>query len=77
MAELQSRYQIKKLRSDRGGEYTSREFQSFCEDLGLERQLAVTYSPQKNGVAKSKDMTIVDMAKSMCTIRNYLSLFGE
>ncbi|CAL9011654.1 unnamed protein product [Prunus brigantina] len=30
--ELQSGYKLKRLRSDRGGEYTSVEFDSFCED---------------------------------------------
>ncbi|CAL9015086.1 unnamed protein product, partial [Prunus brigantina] len=37
--ELQSGYKLKKLRSDRGGEYTSNEFTKFCEEMGMERQL--------------------------------------
>ncbi|KAI5319434.1 hypothetical protein L3X38_039142 [Prunus dulcis] len=45
MVELQSGYQIKKLRSDSGGEYTSLEFSKFCEEMGLERQLTIAYSP--------------------------------
>ncbi|CAL2253987.1 unnamed protein product [Prunus armeniaca] len=49
--ELQSGYKLKKLRSDRGGEYTSVEFDSFCEDVGIERQLTTPYTPQQNGVA--------------------------
>ncbi|CAL8115927.1 unnamed protein product [Prunus armeniaca] len=65
MVELQSGFQIKKLRSDRGGEYTSTEFRKFCEDLGLERQLTVAYSPQQNGVAERKNRTIVEMARTM------------
>ncbi|KAI5350061.1 hypothetical protein L3X38_002952 [Prunus dulcis] len=44
MVELQSGYQIKKLRSDRGGEYTSLELSKFCEEMGLERQLTMAYS---------------------------------
>ena len=43
--ELQSGYKIKKLRSDRGGEYTSTDFQEFCADMGMERQLTVAYTP--------------------------------
>ncbi|KAI5328241.1 hypothetical protein L3X38_027638 [Prunus dulcis] len=58
-------YQIKKLRSDRGGEYTSLEFSKFCEELGLERQLTVAYSPQQNGVAERKNRTVVEMARTM------------
>ena len=63
--ELQSGYKLKKLRSDRGGEYTSMEFNKFCEEMGMERQLTVAYSPQQNGVAERKNRTIVEMAKCM------------
>ncbi|KAM1331831.1 hypothetical protein ACFX2I_044275 [Malus domestica] len=70
MVELQSGYQIKRLRSDRGGEYTSHEFNAFCEDVGLEKQLIVAYSPQQNGIAKMKNRTIVEMAKSMMHGKN-------
>ncbi|RZB60293.1 Ycf3-interacting protein 1, chloroplastic [Glycine soja] len=45
LAENQSGKWIKVLRSDRGKEYTSREFERFCEDEGIERQLTVAYSP--------------------------------
>ncbi|CAL2255491.1 unnamed protein product [Prunus armeniaca] len=65
MVEVQSGYKIKKLRSGRGGEYTSIEFLQFCEEIGLERQLTVAYSPQKNGVAERKNRTTVEMSKTM------------
>lgn len=67
MAEVQSGYQIQRLRSDRGEEYTSLEFQRFCDDLGLERQLTAVYSLQQNGVAERKNMPIVAMAKKHVT----------
>ncbi|CAL8168827.1 unnamed protein product [Prunus armeniaca] len=63
--ELQSGYKLKKLRSDRGGEYTLVEFDSFCEDVGIERQLTTPYTPQQNGVAERKNRTIVEMAKCL------------
>ncbi|CAL2258981.1 unnamed protein product [Prunus armeniaca] len=37
--ELQSGYKLRKLRSDRGGEYTSIEFNKFCEEMGMERTI--------------------------------------
>jgi transposase InsO family protein len=39
------------LRSDNGGEYTSKEFISFCIEAGIKRELIVPYNPQQNGVA--------------------------
>ncbi|BBH08996.1 transposable element gene [Prunus dulcis] len=65
MSELQSGFKIKSLRSDRGGELLSGEFNSFCEESGIQRQLTVAYSPQQNGVAERKNRTVVEMAKSM------------
>ncbi|CAL8991390.1 unnamed protein product [Prunus brigantina] len=65
MTELQSGYKIKGLRSDRGGEFLSGEFNKFCEESGIQRQLTMTYSPQQNGVVERKNRTVVEMAKSM------------
>ncbi|KAM1783076.1 hypothetical protein ACFX15_040556 [Malus domestica] len=45
MVEFQIGYQIKRLRSDMEGEYTSQAFNVLCEDVGLEKQLNVAYSP--------------------------------
>nr|KYP60991.1 Retrovirus-related Pol polyprotein from transposon TNT 1-94 [Cajanus cajan] len=63
--EKQSEKQIKVRRSDRGNEYTSREFDKFCEDEGIERQLTVAYTPQQNGVSERKNRTVMEMARSM------------
>ncbi|KAH9745480.1 hypothetical protein KPL70_004087 [Citrus sinensis] len=63
--EKKSGYQIKAMRSDRDGEFTSKEFLEFCEANGIRRPLTVPRSPQQNGVAERKNRTILDMAKSM------------
>ena len=65
MVELQSGYSLKRLRTDRGGEFTSNEFNEFCSSLGMERQLTVAYTPQQNGVAERKNRTVVEMARCM------------
>ncbi|KAI5312051.1 hypothetical protein L3X38_041224 [Prunus dulcis] len=65
--ELHSGFNLKKLRSDRGGEYTSHEFLEYCSDLGMERQLTIAYSPQQNGIAERRKRTICEMARSMMT----------
>lgn len=36
--ELQCDFKLKKLRSGRGGEYNSLEFERFCEDIGIKNQ---------------------------------------
>jgi transposase InsO family protein len=61
---------IKTLRSDRGSEFTSKEFVNFCEQKGIIRFLTVPYSPQQNRVAERKNRTILDMVRSMLKSKN-------
>ena len=51
--------------SDRGGKYTFIEFNQFYEDMGIEKQLTVAYSPQQNGVVEMKNRNIVEMTKCL------------
>ena len=56
---------IQCLRTDRGGEFTSKEFNSFCSLHGIKRQLTAAFTPQQNGVAERKNRTIMNMVRSM------------
>ena len=49
---------VKCLRSDNGGEYTSREFQDYCEECGIRRHFLVKGTPQQNGVAERMNRTL-------------------
>ncbi|PKU75919.1 Retrovirus-related Pol polyprotein from transposon TNT 1-94 [Dendrobium catenatum] len=65
LVENQSGQKIKILRSDRGGEFNSCQFEDFCKEEGLEHQLTVAYTPQQNGVTERKNRTVMEMARSM------------
>ena len=45
LVEKESGYYIKALRTDRGGEFTSREFETFCDTNGIRHFLTVPRSP--------------------------------
>jgi transposase InsO family protein len=60
-----TRRKIKILRSDNGGEYTSKEFNSFCNGEGIKREFTVPYNPQQNGVAERKSRTTIEETKAM------------
>jgi hypothetical protein len=53
------------LRSDNGGEYTSKEFEGFYKEAGIKRELIVPYNPQQNGVVDEKNQYIIGVAKAM------------
>ena len=68
--EKHSGFNLKTLRSDRGGEFTSNEFDKFCKIHGVKRQLTASYTPQQNGIAERKNRTIFEMARSMLKAKN-------
>ena len=53
------------MRSDHGGEYTSTQFEEFCKEAGIKRELTTAYNPQQNGVAKRKNRTTMEAVKTM------------
>ncbi|KAK8921022.1 hypothetical protein KSP39_PZI020059 [Platanthera zijinensis] len=63
--EKQLERHIKTLRSDRGGEFLSTNFNTFCQDAGIHRELTAPGSPQQNGVVERRNRTIMEMARSM------------
>jgi len=67
--EKQSGCQIKTLRTDRGGEFTSKEFSTFSEEYGIRRELTASYTPEQNGIAGRKKWTVVEMGKTMMKAR--------
>ncbi|CAJ2654342.1 unnamed protein product [Trifolium pratense] len=69
LVENESSCLIKCLRTDRGGEFTSLEFNDFCSSQGIKRQLTAAYTPQQNGVAERKNRTILNMVRSMISCR--------
>jgi hypothetical protein len=60
-----SERKIKILRSDNGGEYTSKAFVSFCKDVGIKRELTTPNNPQQNSVVERKNITIMEAMKTM------------
>jgi transposase InsO family protein len=66
---------IKCLRTDRGGEFCSKDFQNYCDMNGIKRQLTIAYTSQQNGVAERKNRTVVEMARSMLQTKGLSNSF--
>jgi transposase InsO family protein len=62
---------VKRLRSDRGGEYTGNEFSKFLAEQGTERRLTTHDTPQHNGVAESLNRRLMERVRA-CIIQSEL-----
>ncbi|GAU48263.1 hypothetical protein TSUD_405090 [Trifolium subterraneum] len=78
LVENQSNRRIKILRTDGGGEYTSKNFESFCVENDIEHEVITPYTPQHNDLAERRNKTIMDMARCMVKHKNLpKSFWGE
>ncbi|KAH0720560.1 hypothetical protein KY284_005590 [Solanum tuberosum] len=57
--ERETGRKLKRLRTDNGGEYTSREFEEYCSNHGIRHEKTVPGTPQHNGVAERMNRTML------------------
>ena len=63
--ETQLERKIKRLRSDRGGEYFPKIFDEFCEEHDIIHETTSPYSPESNRVAERKNHMLIDLVYTM------------
>ena len=63
--ENSSGQKLKTLRTDNGGEYTSKGFTAYLKKEGVRHELTVPKTPQQNGVAERMNRTLVETVRSM------------
>ena len=56
---------IKAIQSDRGGEYLLGDFKTYLTQNEIVSQLTAPGTPQQNGAAERKNITLLEMVKSM------------
>lgn len=73
--ENESGYQLKCLRSHRGGEFSSNEFVDYCEKHGIQRHYSAARMPQQNGVVERKNRIVKEMDRTMLNEANILDIY--
>ncbi|GAQ93484.1 hypothetical protein KFL_015700010 [Klebsormidium nitens] len=63
--ETQLGRKVKKIQSDRGGEYWNSEVTEFCARKGIIHQKTNPYSSPENGVAERLNRTLLDKVRAM------------
>nr|GEW08268.1 putative ribonuclease H-like domain-containing protein [Tanacetum cinerariifolium] len=63
--ENQINHKVKIIRSDNETEFKNHDLNQFCGIKGIKREFSVARTPQQNGVAERKDMTLIEAARTM------------
>ncbi|GJR18863.1 putative ribonuclease H-like domain-containing protein [Tanacetum coccineum] len=56
---------VKIIRSDNGTEFKNKVMDDFCREKGIKREYSVARTPQQNGVAKRRNRTLIEAARTM------------
>lgn len=78
LVETGQEKKIRVFRTDRGREFTSEEFNSYCEDTGIIRHYTASYMPQQNEVVERRNRTMTEMARTyLKEMQLPMELWGE
>ena len=61
---------FKFLRSNRGGEFISNEFNNFYIERGIKRKVSTLGTPEQNGIAKRRNRSTIDCARTLMIENN-------
>ena len=70
LTENQTGRKVKEIKSDRGGEFSSKQFKEFCDEHGIKKEYTIAGTPQQNGVVERQNRTVQQMARSMTKDKN-------
>ena len=63
--EKETRKSLKCLRSNKGGEFTSREFEVFYNDKEIKWKTSSPRTPTQNGITKRRIRSMIDYARTL------------
>jgi hypothetical protein len=61
---------LKEVMSNRGGEFSSKNFKEFFDNHGIKREYIIPRTPQQNGVFERQNRPVQQMGRSMMNERN-------
>nr|GFD05817.1 hypothetical protein [Tanacetum cinerariifolium] len=56
---------VKIIRCDNGTEFKNADLNQFCGIKGIKREFSVPRTPQQNGIAKRKNRTLIEAARTL------------
>ncbi|GKC82070.1 putative ribonuclease H-like domain-containing protein, partial [Tanacetum coccineum] len=73
--ENQLEHKVKFIRYDNGTEFKNSIMNQFCELKGIKREFSVARTPQQNCVAKRKNKTLIEAARTMIVDSKFPTIF--
>jgi transposase InsO family protein len=64
-AQNEFELKVKKIRSDNGSEFKNLQVEEYLEEEGVKHEFSAPYTSQQNSVVERKNMTLIDMARTM------------
>lgn len=58
---------VRAVRCDQGGEYTSHDWKHYCATKGIVMEYTAPHTPEHNGVAERRNLTLANSARCMMT----------
>ncbi|GJU29699.1 retrovirus-related pol polyprotein from transposon TNT 1-94 [Tanacetum coccineum] len=68
-------HKVKVIRCDNRTEFKNREINQFCEMKGILRQFSVARTPQQNGVAERRNVTLIEAVGTMLADSKFPTTF--
>ena len=61
----ESKWNVKKIRSDNGTEFKNSTMKEFCNEKGITHTFSAPRTPQQNGVVERKNKTLIEAARTI------------
>ena len=75
---LDMKVQVNCIRTDHGGEFSSKDFQQYTTGRGIKHELSAQYAPEQNGYIERSNRTVVEAVRSLLHAKNLpLGLWAE
>ncbi|GKF97814.1 retrovirus-related pol polyprotein from transposon TNT 1-94, partial [Tanacetum coccineum] len=65
IVENQNDVKVEQIRTDNGTKFRNHELESFCNEKGISQNFSSPYTSEQNGVAKRKNKTLIEAARTM------------
>jgi transposase InsO family protein len=66
---------IKKVRSNNESEFNNTRVDDLCDEFRIRHQFSTKYTPQSNALVERKNITSIDIARSILSEYNVSNLF--